>query len=100
MEATSHARPCRRDRDPDGLYRLAYTGGTTGKTKAVVLTTHGEIAEIANFLIHVLPDLRRGDTMLHRAPVTHGSGALLLPQLMRGGRGGRLPRIGPRAWRE
>jgi acyl-CoA synthetase (AMP-forming)/AMP-acid ligase II len=98
MEATPHTRPCRHDRDPDGLYRLAYTGGTTGKPKAVVLTTHGEIAEIANFLIDVLPDLRRGDTMLHGAPVTHGSGAFLLPHLMRGARSVILPRFDPEAF--
>lgn len=100
MAATPHTRPCRVDRDPAGLYRLAYTGGTTGKPKAVVLTTHGEIAEIANFLIDVLPDLRRGDTMLHGAPVTHGSGAFLLPHLMRGARSVILPRFDPEAFLE
>jgi acyl-CoA synthetase (AMP-forming)/AMP-acid ligase II len=95
LEQTVHGAPCRVERDPEGLFRLAYTGGTTGKPKAVVLTTRGELAEIAHFFVDVLPDLRRGDTMLHAAPVTHGSGAFLLPHLMRGARNIILPRFDP-----
>ena len=95
MAATPHSSPCRITRHPDEVFRLAYTGGTTGKPKGVVLTTNGELAEIAHLLIDVLPDLRRGDTMLHGAPVTHGSGAFLLPHLMRGARNIILPRFDP-----
>jgi acyl-CoA synthetase (AMP-forming)/AMP-acid ligase II len=100
FEATPHQRPCRVDRDMNGLYRLAYTGGTTGKPKAVVLTSNGELAEIAHFLIDVLPGLEKGDVMLHGAPVTHGSGAFLLPHLMRGARNVILPRFEPEAFLE
>jgi acyl-CoA synthetase (AMP-forming)/AMP-acid ligase II len=100
MEATPHATPCRVPRELDGLYRLAYTGGTTGKPKGVMLTTHIEIAEISNFLVDVLPDLRRGDTMLHGAPVTHGSGGFLLPHLMRGARNVILPKFDPESFIE
>ncbi|MBL6749870.1 MAG: AMP-binding protein [Nevskia sp.] len=95
MEQTPHTAPCRVVRGPEDVFRLAYTGGTTGKPKAVVLTTRGELAEIAHFFVDVLPDLRRGDTMLHAAPVTHGSGAFLLPHLMRGARNLILPRFDP-----
>tara|TARA_R110000850_G_scaffold189247_6_gene315043 strand:- start:35025 stop:36491 length:1467 start_codon:yes stop_codon:yes gene_type:complete len=95
MEATAHSTPCRSGRGLDDLYRLAYTGGTTGKPKGVMLTTGIELAEISNFLIDVLPDLKRGDTMLHGAPVTHGSGGFLLPHLMRGARNVILPRFDP-----
>jgi acyl-CoA synthetase (AMP-forming)/AMP-acid ligase II len=100
MEATPHTAPCRITRHPDGLFRLAYTGGTTGKPKGVMLTTNGELAEIAHFFIDVLPDLKRGDTMLHGAPVTHGSGAFLLPHLMRGARNVILPRFDPEQFLE
>ncbi len=95
MAATPHTAPCRVPRALDGLYRLAYTGGTTGKPKGVMLTTNIELAEIANFLADVLPDIRRGDTMLHGAPVTHGSGGFLLPHLMRGARNLILPKFDP-----
>ena len=100
MEQTPHTAPCRITRHPDAIYRLAYTGGTTGRPKGVVLTTNGELAEIAHFLIDVLPDLKRGDTMLHGAPVTHGSGGFLLPHLMRGARNVILPRFDPEQFLE
>ena len=87
--------PCRITRHPDALFRLAYTGGTTGKPKGVMLTTNIELTENAHILIDVLPDLRPGDTMLHGAPVTHGSGAFLLPHLIRGARNYIMPRFDP-----
>ncbi|MGH9008671.1 MAG: AMP-binding protein, partial [Acidimicrobiia bacterium] len=68
----------------DAPYRLAYSGGTTGKPKGVVLTTRSELAEVTNFLVDLLPDISPGDVMLHAAPVTHGSGAFVLPHLVRG----------------
>lgn len=100
MEQSAHGGPCRVARELDDLYRLAYTGGTTGKPKGVMLTTNIEIAEISNFLIDVLPDIRRGDTMLHGAPVTHGSGGYLLPHLLRGARNVILPKFDPESFVE
>ncbi|MGH9001468.1 MAG: AMP-binding protein [Acidimicrobiia bacterium] len=76
--------PCRVETALDAPYRLAYSGGTTGKPKGVVLTTRTELAEVTNFLLDLLPDVRPGDVMLHAAPVTHGSGAFVLPHLVRG----------------
>jgi acyl-CoA synthetase (AMP-forming)/AMP-acid ligase II len=76
--------PCEVLRDGDAPFRLGFTGGTTGRSKAVILTMRCEHAEIANFLIDLLPDLRPGDRMLHAAPVVHASGAFVLPHLIRG----------------
>ena len=76
--------PCDVRRDQDAPLRLAYTGGTTGKPKAVVLTTRSELAEVANFLVDLLPNLRPDSVMLHAAPITHGSGAFFLPHLVQG----------------
>ncbi|AWK76332.1 fatty-acid--CoA ligase (plasmid) [Rhodococcus oxybenzonivorans] len=76
--------PCDVRRDQDAPLRLAYTGGTTGKPKAVVLTTRSELAEVANFLVDLLPNLRPDSVMLHAAPITHGSGAFFLPHLVKG----------------
>ena len=78
--------PCYMPRDPEAAYRLGYTGGTTGKPKAVVLTMRGEHAEITNFLIDLMPDIGPDDTMLHAAPIIHASGAFFLPSFSRGAR--------------
>jgi acyl-CoA synthetase (AMP-forming)/AMP-acid ligase II len=76
--------PCAVDRALDAPYRLGYTGGTTGKAKAVTLTTRGELAELSAFLMDLVPDIRPGDTFLHAAPIAHASGAYFLPALARG----------------
>jgi acyl-CoA synthetase (AMP-forming)/AMP-acid ligase II len=84
----------------DAPYRLGYTGGTTGRPKAVTLTTRGEHAEIANYLVDLVPDIGPGDTMLHAAPVTHASGSFFLPHLVRGARNVIMPRFEPGAYLE
>lgn len=76
--------PCEVPRSVEAPYRLGYTGGTTGRPKGVVLTMRSEHAELAHFLIDLLPDIRPGDVMLHAAPVIHASGAFVLPHLVRG----------------
>jgi len=82
--AAASTAPCAVVRDPEAPFRLAYTGGTTGRPKAVVLTTRSELAEVANFLVDLLPNLHPGSVMLHAAPITHGSGAFFLPHLVKG----------------
>lgn len=85
MANSADPAPCAVVRDQEAPLRLAYTGGTTGKPKAVVLTTRSELAEVANFLVDLLPDLGPDSVMLHAAPITHGSGAFFLPHLVKGG---------------
>jgi acyl-CoA synthetase (AMP-forming)/AMP-acid ligase II len=92
--------PCDDRRDPDAPLRLAYTGGTTGKPKAVVLTTRSELAEVANFLVDLLPNLHPGSVMLHAAPITHGSGAFFLPHLVKGAPNVIVPKFSPSAFLE
>lgn len=92
--------PCAVLRDSEAPYRLGYTGGTTGLPKAVCLTMRGEHAELANFLIDLMPDLRPGDTMLHAAPIIHASGAFFLPSLVRGATNRIMPKFDPAAWLE
>ena len=77
-------RPCAVDRALDAPLRLGYTGGTTGKAKAVTLTTRGELAELSAFLMDLVPDLEPGNTFLHAAPIAHASGAFFLPAIARG----------------
>ncbi|AII11410.1 AMP-binding protein [Rhodococcus opacus] len=92
--------PCDVRRDQDDPLRLAYTGGTTGKPKAVVLTTRSELAEVANFLVDLLPNLRPDSVMLHAAPITHGSGAFFLPHLVKGAPNVIVSKFSPAAFLE
>jgi acyl-CoA synthetase (AMP-forming)/AMP-acid ligase II len=84
MISNGPSEPCEVLRDSDAVFRLGFTGGTTGRAKAVKLSMRCEHSEIANFLIDLLPDIRVGDRMLHAAPVVHASGAFVLPHLVRG----------------
>jgi acyl-CoA synthetase (AMP-forming)/AMP-acid ligase II len=70
---------------------MGYTGGTTGRPKGVVLSMRNEHAELAHFLMDLLPDVTVGDVMLHAAPVIHASGAFVLPHLIRGAHNVVLP---------
>ncbi len=84
MLAAADQGPCVIDRDLEAPLRLGYTGGTTGKSKAVTLTTRGEISEFSAFLIDLVPELCSDDTFLHAAPIAHASGAFFLPAIIRG----------------
>ncbi len=95
MIASGSAASCASDRALDAPYRLGYTGGTTGKAKAVTLTTRGELAELAAFLLDLIPDIRAGDTFLHAAPIAHASGAFFLPALARGATSLIMPKFDP-----
>ncbi|MDN5863241.1 MAG: AMP-binding protein, partial [Salinisphaera sp.] len=89
---------CRQDRELHGIYRLAYTGGTTGRPKGVTLTTAGELWELGSFLADLLPDIHPGDIFLHASPISHASGAFFLPGLVRGAQALILPKFAPQAF--
>ncbi|OFX00846.1 MAG: fatty-acid--CoA ligase [Alphaproteobacteria bacterium RIFCSPHIGHO2_12_FULL_63_12] len=93
--AAADAGPCAVDRTLDAPLRLGWTGGTTGKSKAVTLTTRGELAELSAFLTDLVPDIRAGDTFLHAAPIAHASGAFFLPSLVRGARSFVMSKFDP-----
>jgi acyl-CoA synthetase (AMP-forming)/AMP-acid ligase II len=82
--ATGGDRPCQVDRDPEAALRLGFTGGTTGRSKAVVLTTRGELFELTSFMTDLVPGIRAGEVMLHAAPIAHAGGAFVLPHLVAG----------------
>jgi len=90
--------PCYVPRDPEAPYRLGYTGGTTGMPKAVTLTMRGEHAEVANFLIDLVPDIGPDDTFLHAAPIIHASGAFFLPCFARGTKSVVMTKFDATAW--
>jgi acyl-CoA synthetase (AMP-forming)/AMP-acid ligase II len=82
--ASARTGPCIFDRGLDESLRLGYTGGTTGRPKAVTLTTRGELAELLSFLSDLTPDMSRSDVFLHASPIAHASGAFFLPAVVRG----------------
>ena len=86
MIAEAPSTACAVDRALDAPLRLGYTGGTTGRSKAVTLTTRGELAELSAFLTDLVTDISASDTFLHAAPIAHASGAFFLPALVRGAR--------------
>jgi long-chain acyl-CoA synthetase len=64
--------------------RLRYTSGTTGTAKAAVLPHRVYHASLDN-LLHELHELSEADRVLHVAPLTHATGALVYPTLWAGG---------------
>ena len=84
MIANGDPTPCTIDRDLDAPLRLGFTGGTTGKSKAVTLTTRTDLVETAVFLSDLIPELAQGEIFLHGAPIAHAGGAFFLPSLIRG----------------
>jgi acyl-CoA synthetase (AMP-forming)/AMP-acid ligase II len=64
---------------------LFYTSGTTGRSKGAMLS-HGnlramQIAHLADFEV-----LGSDDSLIHAAPMSHGSGLYILPYVARGAR--------------
>jgi acyl-CoA synthetase (AMP-forming)/AMP-acid ligase II len=74
-----------RDTDPAALAWLFYTSGTTGRSKGAMLS-HRNLMAMA---ISHLADFDHPDencSLLHGAPMSHGSGMYILPYVMRGAR--------------
>lgn len=69
--------------DPDALCRLVYTGGTTGRPKAITYTQRVEAeAALRLFWVAEMPLQMR---YLLMAPMTHGGWMSMIPALLRGG---------------
>ncbi len=69
--------------DAETVIRVAYTGGTTGRPKGVMLSNR---ALATNAVIDLAAkDWPADIRYLCVAPISHGGGSLVLPTLMRGG---------------
>jgi long-chain acyl-CoA synthetase len=71
-------------RDEDDAAWLFYTSGTTGRPKGVTLTMRNLRWASMAYVATVQPVVP-GDTCLHPAPLSHGSGLYHLPYVMNGG---------------
>jgi fatty-acyl-CoA synthase len=69
---------------PDSVYRLSFTGGTTGAPKAVVQTHRQELAMIRNLLLEVLAPAA-DEVFVAATPLSHASGAFIVPVVLGGG---------------
>ncbi len=70
-------------RDPEDIAVLAYTGGTTGQPKGVMLSHRAVVTNIVTALAEwQLPHSIR---LLLASPLSHAAGALVLPTLLCGG---------------
>lgn len=67
----------------EDIIRLAYTGGTTGRPKGVMLSNRALVSNtlLALASIEWPAEVR----FLCPAPISHGAGSIILPTLMRGG---------------
>jgi acyl-CoA synthetase (AMP-forming)/AMP-acid ligase II len=70
---------------PDDLYIIRHTAGTTGKSKGVPFT-HRQFLDSERDWFYGFPPVELGDTSLHAAAISHGSGYFFIPPWAVGGR--------------
>jgi acyl-CoA synthetase (AMP-forming)/AMP-acid ligase II len=73
------------DTDPDALAWLFYTSGTTGKSKGAMLSHRNLMAMTVSHLADI-DDPDETCSLIHGAPMSHGSGLYVVPYVLRGAR--------------
>ncbi|MCW8168797.1 acyl-CoA synthetase [Verminephrobacter aporrectodeae subsp. tuberculatae] len=76
--------PLRSEARPEDIIRLAYTGGTTGRPKGVMLANRSVWMQAV--LLMAARGMRAGMRVLCPTPISHGAGAMIVPTLASGGR--------------
>jgi long-chain acyl-CoA synthetase len=76
--------------DPDDEAWMFYTSGTTGRPKGAMLS-HRNLLFASHCYYADIDHLGPGDTILHAAPLTHGSGLYALAHIARGSNNIILP---------
>lgn len=70
-------------RRDDDMAWLFYTSGTTGKPKGACLS-HGNLAAMSYAYLAEVDPTVPGDSILHAAPMSHGSGLYMMAHVLRG----------------
>ena len=70
---------------PSDLAWLFFTSGTTARSKGAMLT-HRNLIAMAIAHLADFENLDAGDSIIHGAPMSHGSGLYILPYMARGAR--------------
>ncbi|RAU98993.1 AMP-dependent synthetase [Mycobacterium colombiense] len=81
--AAAPARPPRTD--PSALAWLFYTSGTTGRSKGAMLS-HRNLTAMTVAHLADIDDPDENCSLVHAAPMSHGSGLYILPYTLRGAR--------------
>lgn len=74
-----------RDTDPAAVAWLFYTSGTTGKPKGAMLS-HRSLTSMAVAHLADFDDPDHNSSLVHGAPMSHGSGLYVVPYVMRAAR--------------
>jgi acyl-CoA synthetase (AMP-forming)/AMP-acid ligase II len=70
--------------DPDDIYIIRHTGGTTGRARAVAYSHRSWLAACRDWF-YIFPQVQQGDRCLHVGPISHASGYQYLPVWLAGG---------------
>ena len=80
--------------DPEHLYCLFYTSGTTGRPKGVMLS-HRAILQVSYNLCMETGPWEAGEKILLMQPMSHGAGFFVLPYVFKGGACVIMPQFDP-----
>lgn len=71
------------ERNADDLAWLFYTSGTTGRPKGACLS-HGNLSAMSLAYLAEVDPTSPGDSIVHAAPMSHGSGLYMMAHVLRG----------------